>query len=94
MYNKKNGTNLDVYQQKRTKANRIYRRKHKERTEVKIKEINERNRKRDTRKFYKYVINLYNVPAVMTLVCKDKARNILSEKNKYWKDGNNTLKNY
>ena len=91
---RKTRTDLDIYQQKRTKANRICRKKKKGRIEVKIKEINERNRKRDTRKFYKYFINLYNVPAVMTLVCKDKARNILSEKNKYWKDGNNTLKNY
>ena len=91
---RKTRTNLDIYQQKRTKDNRICRRKKKERIEVKIKEINEINRKRDTRKFYKYVINLSNVPAVTTLVCKDKVGNILSEKNKYWKDSNNTLKNY
>jgi hypothetical protein len=43
---------------------------------VKIKEINS---KRDTRKFYKDIRNLSNLPTVMTLVCKDKDGNILSE---------------
>ena len=94
MCHKKNKNKFGYLSTKRTKANRICRRKKKEKIEVKIKEINEINRKRDTRKFYKYVINLSNVPAVTTLVCKDKVGNILSEKNKYWKDSNNTLKNY
>jgi adenylylsulfate kinase-like enzyme len=70
---------LDIYQQKRTKANRICRRKKEEWIEVKIKEMNEINRKRDTRKFYKYVRNSSNLPNVMTLVCKDKDGNILAE---------------
>ena len=45
---RKTRTNLDIYHQKRTKANRICRRKKKEWIEGKIKEINEINRKRDT----------------------------------------------
>jgi hypothetical protein len=72
--------NLDNYQQKRTKANRICRRKKKEWLDNKIKEINEINRNRDTRKLYKEVRNLSNQPSAMTLVCKDKDDNILSER--------------
>jgi len=45
----------------------------------KIKELNGTNKERDTRKFYKYVRNLFNLPTVTTLVCKDKDDNILSE---------------
>jgi hypothetical protein len=37
---RKTRTNLDIYQQKGTKANRICRRKKKERIDVKIKEMN------------------------------------------------------
>jgi len=37
------------------------------------------NRKKDTRKFYKDVRNLSNLPIATTLVCKDKDGNILSE---------------
>ena len=86
---------MDFYQQKRIKANRNCRRKKKEWIERKIKEINEINRKKDTRKFYKDVRNLSNLPTTMTLVCKDKEGNILEEKkNKFWKDGNNISKNY
>ena len=75
----KTRTNLDIYHQKRTKANRICRRMKKEGIERKIKELNETNRKRDTRKFYKGVRNLSNLPTVTTLVHKDKDGNILSE---------------
>jgi len=71
---------LDTYQQKRTKANRICRRKEKEWIEWKIKEINETNRKKDKRKFCKDVRKLFNLPTTMTLVYKDKDGNILSEK--------------
>ena len=86
---------MDIYQQKRMEANRTCRRKKKEWIKRKIKELNETNRKKDTRKFYKDVRNLYNLPTAMTLVCKDKDGNILSEKkNKFWKDGNNILENY
>jgi hypothetical protein len=46
----------------------------------KIKEINEINRNRDTRKLYKDVRILSNQPSAMTLVCKDKDGNILSER--------------
>ncbi len=77
---KKTRTYLDIYHQKRLKANRTCRRKKKEWLEGKIKEINETNRKRDTRKFYKDVRRLSGLPIVMTLVCKDKDDNILSEK--------------
>jgi hypothetical protein len=80
MSNKKTRTNLEIYQQKRTNANRICRRKKKEWIEGKIKELNETNRKRDTRKFYKDVRNLSNLPIVTTMVCKDKDGNILSGK--------------
>ena len=81
---RKTRTNLNIYQQKRIKANRICRRKKKEWIERKIKELNETNRKRDTRKFYKDVRNLYNLPTVTTFVYKAKDGNILSEKkNKY-----------
>jgi hypothetical protein len=73
-------TNLDNYQQKIIKANRISRRKKKEWLDNKIREINEINRNRDTRKFYKDVRNLSNQPSAMTLVCKDKDGNILSER--------------
>jgi hypothetical protein len=68
----------------------------KEWIERKIKEINETNRKRDTRKFYKDIRNLSNLPTVTTLLCKDKDGNILfgGGTNKHWKDGNNILKNY
>jgi hypothetical protein len=48
--------------------------------ERKLKEINETNMKKDIRKFYKDVRNLSNLPTTMTLVCKDKDSNILSEK--------------
>jgi len=77
---RKTRTNLDIYHQKRTKANRICRRKKKEWIEGKTKEINEINRKRDTRKFYKDVRNLSSLPTVTTLVCKDKDSNILLKK--------------
>ena len=73
---------MDIYEQKRTRANRICRRKKKEWIEGKIKEINETNRKTDTRKFYKDIRNLSNLPTTMTLVCKDKDGNILSGKKK------------
>ena len=70
---------MDIYHQKRTKANRICRRKKKEWIEKKIKELNEANKKRDTRKFYKDVRSLSNLSTVTTMVCKDKDSNILSE---------------
>jgi hypothetical protein len=73
---------LDIYQQKRTEANRTCRRKKKEWIERKIEEINETNRKKDTRKFYKDIRNLTNLPTTMTLVCKDKGGNMLSKKKK------------
>ena len=70
-------TNLNIYQQKRIKANRNCRRKKKEWIERKIIELNETNRKRDKRKVYKDVRNLSNVA---TLVCRHKtATYILSE---------------
>jgi hypothetical protein len=47
---RKTRTNLDIYQQKRIKANRICRRKKEEWIERNIKELNETSRKRDTRK--------------------------------------------
>ena len=72
--------NMDNYQQKRAKASRICRRKKKEWLGNKIKEINEINRNRDSRKFYKDVRNLSNQPPAMILVCKDKDDNILSER--------------
>jgi hypothetical protein len=57
--------------------------------------MNKTIRKSDTRNFYKDVRNLSNLPTVRTLVCEEKDGNILSEKEtKFWKDGNNTLKNY
>ena len=69
--------------------------KKKEWIKRKIKEINETDRKKDTRKFYKDVRNLCNLPTTITLACKDKEGNILSEKkNKSWKDGTNISKNY
>ena len=69
---------MDIYQQKRTKANKICRRrKKKELIERKIKEIDDTNRKKDIRKFYKDVRNLSNLPSVATLVSKDKDSNIL-----------------
>ena len=71
---------MDIYQQKRIKSNRICRIKKKEWMERKLKEIDETNRKKDTRKFYKFVRNLSNLPTTITLVCKDKDGNILSEK--------------
>jgi hypothetical protein len=71
---------LDIYQQKRTKVNRICRRKKKEWLERKIKEINETNRKKDTRKFDEDVRNLSNIPIATTLVCKDKDGNIVIKK--------------
>ena len=55
---RKTRTNLDIYHQKRIKANRICRRKKKEWIERKIKELNKTNTKRDTRKFYKDIRNL------------------------------------
>jgi hypothetical protein len=55
---RKTKTHLDIYHQKRTKANRICRRKKKEWIERKIKEFNKTNMKSDTRKFYKDVRNL------------------------------------
>ena len=61
-------------------ANRICRRKKKEWIEEKIKQLSETNRKRDTRKFYKDVRNLSNLPTEMTLICKDKEGYILSER--------------
>jgi len=42
--------------------------------------LNETNRKRDKRKFYKYIRNLYNLPDLTTLVCKDKDGNIILKK--------------
>jgi len=42
--------------------------------------LNEANRKRDKRKFYKDVRNLSNLSTVTASVCKDKDGNILSEK--------------
>ena len=54
---RKTRASLDIYQQKRIKSNRICRRKKKEWLERKLKEINETNRKKDTRKFYKDVRN-------------------------------------
>ena len=77
---RKTRTNLDIYHQKRTQANRICRRKKKEWIEGKIKQLNETNRKRDKRKCYKDIRNLSNLPTVTSLVCKGKDGNILSEK--------------
>jgi predicted site-specific integrase-resolvase len=61
-------------------VNRICSRKKKEWLDNKIKEINEINRNKDTRKMYKDVRNLSNQPFAVTLVCKDKDGNILSER--------------
>jgi hypothetical protein len=77
---RKTRSNLDIYRQKRIKANRTCRRKKKEWLERKIKEINETNRKKDTRKFYKDIRYLSNPLTIMTLVCKDKDGKIFSDK--------------
>ena len=77
---RKTRTNLESYHQKRAQANRICRRKKKEWIEEKIKQLSETNRKRDTRKFYKDVRNLSNLPTEATLICNDKDGNILSER--------------
>jgi len=45
--------------------------------ERKIKELNETNRKRDTRKFYKDVRNLSNLRNVTTFVCKDERQHTI-----------------
>ena len=50
--------------------------------ERKLREINKTNRKKDTRKFYKDVRNLSNLPTTITLVSKDKEENMLSGKSK------------
>jgi mannosyltransferase OCH1-like enzyme len=73
---------LDIYHQKRIQANRICRRKKKDRIGKKIKQLNYTNMKRHTRKFYKDVRNLSNLPSVTTLLCTDKDGNILSERKK------------
>jgi hypothetical protein len=65
---------LEIYQQQNLQKKEI-----KEWIERKI---NETNRKRDTRKFYKDVRNLSNLPTVTKVVCKDKDGNILSGKKK------------
>jgi hypothetical protein len=64
---RKTRRNLDIYQQKRIIANTVCRRKKKEWIGRKIKEINETNRKTDTRKFDKDGRNLSNLPTAMTL---------------------------
>jgi hypothetical protein len=89
---KKTRINLDI-SKKRTKANRICRKRKKEWIKE-IKEINRTNEKRDKRKYSKDVRNLSSLTTAMTLVCRDKDGNKKKKKNKYWKDGNNTLKNY
>jgi hypothetical protein len=45
-------------------------------------------------KIYKDVRNVTNSSVTTTLVRKNKDGNVLLEKDKYWKDGNNTLTNY
>jgi hypothetical protein len=75
-----------------SKANRICKRKKKEWLDNKIKEINEINRNRDTRKFYKDVRNLSNQPSAMTLACKDKDGNILSERKQILERGHQYFK--
>ena len=50
----------------------------KEWIERKIKEVNETNRERDTRKYYKDDRNLTNPSTAMTLVYEDKDGNTLS----------------
>jgi hypothetical protein len=84
--NKKKPGNLST---KRIKANRICRRKKKEWIERKIKVINETNSKNDTRKFYKDVRNLTNSSITTTTMAI-----YYKKKDKYQKDGNNTLRNY
>jgi hypothetical protein len=56
---RKTRTNLYIYQQKRIKANRICRRKKKKWIERKIKELNETNRKRDTKKIFIKMLETY-----------------------------------
>ena len=91
---RKTRTNLDIYHQNRTKANRICRRKKKEWLERKIKELNEINKKRGTRIFYKDFRNLFNIPTVTILVCNFKDCNILSEQKQILERWQNNLKNY
>ena len=81
MFNQENKNKFGIIPPKKNASyNRICRRKKKEWIEERIKQLSETNRKRDTRKFYKDVRNLSNLPTETTLICKDKDGNILSEK--------------
>ena len=60
----------------------------------KIKQLNETNRKRDSRKFYKDVRNLSKLPTETSLICKDREATYCQKKSKYWKGGSNTSRSY
>ena len=78
-FNKKNKNKFGYPSTKKIKANRICIRKKKEWIERKIKELNEKKRKSDTRNILKDIRNLSNLTNVTTLVCKDKDGYILLE---------------
>ena len=58
-----------------------------------MEEMEEAGRQKGTRKFYRKV-NISNVYKPRIGVCKDKKGNLVTEKRRYYRDGQNILMNY
>jgi hypothetical protein len=69
----------EIYEAKRTEANRTYREKKRIWINNKIRQIEEASNKNDARKFFKEAQFFYNQKSVLPISCKDKSANILSE---------------
>ena len=69
----------EIYEIKRTEANKVCRRKRRDWINSKIKYIEELNDKKETRKFFKEAQFFNKHQSTLPNCCKDKDGNILSE---------------
>jgi len=59
-----------------------------------IEEMEEAGRQKETRTFYKNVNIIRKGYKPRIGMCKDKKGNLVTEKRRYYRDGQNTLMNY
>lgn len=80
MIQRETRNNAERYRQLRAEANKICRRKKKQMNEEKMKQIEELNGKKETRKFYRRVSRMNKTFQARVDGCKNKAGKVIREK--------------
>jgi hypothetical protein len=84
----------EEYQRRRYEEKKIYRRKKKEAWKGLVEGMEEAGRQKEIRKFYRKANIIRKGYKPRIGMCKDKMGNLVTEKRKCYRDGQNTLMNY